>query len=51
VPVLGAISDAQESIQLAIAELWPTIPHQLCQFHVLREASRPIYEQDRTRDR
>jgi len=47
VPVLGAISDAQESIQLAIAELWPTIPHQLCQFHVLREASRPIYEQDR----
>ena len=47
VPVLGAISDAQESIQLAIADLWPTIPHQLCQFHVLREASRPIYEQDR----
>lgn len=47
VPVLGAISDAQESIGLAIAALWPTIPHQLCQFHVLREASRPIYEQDR----
>ena len=39
--------DAQESIQQAIAELWPTIPHQLCQFHVLRDASRPIYEQDR----
>ncbi len=47
VPVLGAISDAQESIQLAIAELWPEIPHQLCQFHVLRDASDPIYEQDR----
>jgi hypothetical protein len=47
VPVLGAGSAAQESIQLAIAELWPAIPHQLCQFHVLREASRPIYEQDR----
>lgn len=47
VPVLGAISDAQESIGLAIAELWPTIPHQLCQFHVLRDASDPIYEQDR----
>ena len=46
-PVLGAISDAQESIQLAIADLWPSIPHQLCQYHVLREASRPIYEQDR----
>ncbi len=47
VPVLGAISDAQESIQQAIAELWPTIPHQLCQFQVLRDASQPIYEQDR----
>lgn len=47
VPVLGAISDAQESIRLAIAELWPSIPHQLCHYHVLREASRPIYEQDR----
>ncbi len=46
-PVLGAISDAQESIGLAIAELWPTIPHQLCQFHVLRDASAPMYEQDR----
>lgn len=48
-PVLGAISDAQESLQQAIAELWPSIPYQLCQFHVLREASRPIYEQDRKR--
>lgn len=47
VPVLGAISDAQESLQQAIADLWPSIPHQLCQYHVLREASRPIYEQDR----
>jgi hypothetical protein len=47
VPVLGAISDAQEALQQAIADLWPSIPHQLCQYHVLREASRPIYEQDR----
>jgi hypothetical protein len=46
-PVLGAKSLAQESIALAIAELWPTIPHQLCQFHVLRDASDPMYEQDR----
>ncbi len=45
--MLGAISDVQESLQQAIADLWTTIPHQLCQFHVLREASRPIYEQDR----
>jgi hypothetical protein len=46
-PVLGAISDAQESLGQAIADLWPTIPHQLCQFHYLREAGRPIYELDR----
>jgi len=46
-PVLGAISDAQESLLQAIAALWPTIPHQVCQFHYLREASRPMYESDR----
>jgi hypothetical protein len=47
VPVLGAKSLAQEAIGLAIAELWPTIPHQLCQFHGLRDASDPMSEQDR----
>jgi len=47
-PVLGAISDAQESLCQAIAALWPTIPHQICQFHYLREASRPMYEVDRS---
>jgi hypothetical protein len=46
-PVLGAVSDAQESLVQAIAALWPTIPHQICQFHYLREASRPMYEVDR----
>jgi hypothetical protein len=46
-PVLGAISDAQESLCQAIASLWPDIPHQICQFHYLREASRPMYEVDR----
>lgn len=47
-PVLGAISDAQESLVNAIAELWPDIPHQLCQFHYLRDAAEPIYEFDRS---
>jgi hypothetical protein len=46
-PVLGAVSDAQESLLQAIASLWPAIPHQVCQFHYLREASRPSYEVDR----
>jgi hypothetical protein len=46
-PVLGAVSDAQESLCQAIAALWPETPHQLGQFHSLREASRPMYEVDR----
>lgn len=46
-PVLGVISDAQISERLAVAQLWPTVPHQTCQFHYLREASRPIFDLDR----
>jgi len=47
VPVVGAISDGQHSIRKAVAEALPGVPHQLCQFHYLREAARPIYEADR----
>jgi hypothetical protein len=46
-PVIGAISDAQVSEVAAIAELWPNIPHQTCQFHYLREAGRVGFEADR----
>lgn len=45
-PVLGVISDAQDSQRQAVASLWPEVPHQICQFHTLRETSRPIYELD-----
>ena len=41
------ISDGQHSIRNAVAEALPGVPHQLCQFHYLREAVRPIYEADR----
>ena len=47
VPVAGAVSDGQHSIRNAIAQALPGVPHQLCQFHYLREAARPIYEADR----
>lgn len=47
VPVLGTICDAQVSEIVALSESWPEIPHQICQFHYLKEASRPIFEQDR----
>jgi hypothetical protein len=46
-PVLGLVSDAQESLLLAAAALCPKVPHQVCQFHYLREASRPMFEADR----
>jgi hypothetical protein len=47
VPICGVISDGQNSVRPAVAAELPGIPHQLCQFHYLREATRPIYEADR----
>jgi hypothetical protein len=46
VPVLGTMSDAQESEEIALKELWPDVPHQTCQFHALERASRPIGKED-----
>jgi hypothetical protein len=47
VPVLGTITDAQESELQAVEQLWPGVPHQVCQFHAVREASRPGFNADR----
>jgi hypothetical protein len=47
VQVCGIVSDGQQSIRLAVAEVFPTIAHQLCHFPYLREAAKPIYEADR----
>lgn len=47
VKVLGTISDAQESELLALEQLWPEVPHQVCQFHVLRDASKSAFEADK----
>ena len=46
-PVKGIISDAQESIRMAVVQVWPGKPHQNCQFHCLKEAGRPTFEADR----
>lgn len=47
VPIAGVVSDGQTSIKKAVAKALPGVPHQLCQFHYLREAALPIYEADR----
>jgi hypothetical protein len=47
VKVLGTISDAQESELLALQQLWPEVPHQVCQFHALRDASKSAFEADK----
>jgi hypothetical protein len=47
VPIHGVISDGQQSLRNAVQTALPDVPHQLCQFHYLREAARPIYEADR----
>src|SRR5579859_4729127 len=45
-PLIGVISDAQPTELQAVADLWPDLPHQICQFHALREAGRLIYNAD-----
>ena len=47
VPVAGVISDGQHAIRKAVESALPGVPHQLCQFHYLREAAKEVYEADR----
>ena len=41
------VSDGQTSIRRAVERALPGVPHQLCQFHFLREAALPVFEADR----
>jgi hypothetical protein len=47
VKVLGTITDAEVCELLAVEELWPKVPHQVCQFHALRDASKSAFEADK----
>jgi hypothetical protein len=47
VPIAGVVSDGQHPIRNAVTKTLPGVPHQLCQFHYLREAARPLYEANR----
>ena len=47
VAVTGVISDGEETIGSAVAFVFPKVPHQLCQFHYLKDATKPLYDADR----
>jgi hypothetical protein len=47
VPIVGVVSDGQDSIRKAVRKALDGVPHQLCHFHYLREAAKPIFEADR----
>lgn len=47
VPVKGVISDGEDTIGKAVAFVFADVPHQLCQFHYLKDATKPLYEADR----
>lgn len=46
-PILGVVSDAQESIRQAVEAALPGVPHHCCHFHCLRDAGNPIFQADR----
>ncbi|GHO71594.1 hypothetical protein KSC_104860 [Ktedonobacter sp. SOSP1-52] len=46
IPIAGVITDGQRSIRNAVASVLLGIPHQLCHFHYLREAAKPIAAAD-----
>jgi hypothetical protein len=47
VPIIGVVSDGQDSIRKAIQKALDGVPHQPCPFHDLREAAKPVSEADR----
>lgn len=47
IPIKGIISDGEETIRSAVVFVFSHVPHQLCQFHDLKDAIKPFYETDR----
>ena len=47
VPILGFVRDGQRSIRKALKELRSDVPYQFCQFHYLKDISKPMIASDR----
>src|SRR5439155_13563865 len=45
-PLLATLSDKQEVVELVLTTLWPSVPHQWCQAHYLRNLAAPIQDRD-----
>jgi hypothetical protein len=46
-PIIGIVSDGQQSIRLAMESLLPEVPYQYCQYHYLKDVAKPIVDLDR----
>jgi hypothetical protein len=46
-PIVGVLSDTQASICLAVQHTLPTVPHQICQDHSLKDMAQPLCDADR----
>ena len=46
-PIVGVISDQPESIGLAVQHKLPTVPHQICPYHDVKDVAQPVCAADR----
>lgn len=46
IPILAVVSDNQPSLVKAIRTQLPDVIHQVCQYHYLRDAFKPLFEKD-----
>jgi len=46
-PIIGIVTDGQQSIRMAMESLLPNVPYQYCQYHYLKDIAKPIVDLDR----
>jgi len=46
-PIIGIVTDGQQSIRIAMESLLPDVPYQYCQYHYLKDIAKPVVELDR----
>ncbi|SMC32945.1 hypothetical protein [Sporomusa malonica] len=50
-PIIGIISDGQQSIRMAMESLLPDVPYQYCQYHYLKDIAKPVVDLVETQNR